>query len=243
MSTATLEVPETDNARGIELAQYGAALAITTIEGAEAAKTFLKDVKAYRDEIESLFGPARDAAHLAHKTITTKIKELLAPVDAEDKAVRLRLSVYIDRVERERLAEQRRQQEAAEVAARAEQARLQAEADAKALAEQAAAQELEDMAAEAMSGATGESVAAAVVELAPVVVAPVAPQVVTLPPQKVAGLSGRKTWDFQITDEASVPRRFLMVDEVKLRRYVVAMGDAEAVPGVKIFQKTTVNLR
>ena len=243
MSTATIDIPATDNTRAMDLARIGKSLAITTQEGAEFATTFIRDAKTYYGEVEALLGPSRDAAHLAHKTITTKIKELIGPVEAEEKGVRLRLGDYQQRIERERLAEERRQQEAAEAAARAEHARLQAEADAKALAEQAHVQALADAEASAIEEALGEAVAPVVVELAPVVVAPVAAKVVTLAAPKINGLSGSTKWDFQLTNESQVPREFCMVDQVKLRRYVTAMGNAKPIPGVRIFQKFTPSVR
>lgn len=56
---------------------------------------------------------------------------------------------------------------------------------------------------------------------------------------KVKGMT--KTWAFEITDLSLVPREFLMVDEVKIRK-AVAEG-ARTIEGVKIFQKDGLTIR
>ena len=54
----------------------------------------------------------------------------------------------------------------------------------------------------------------------------------------VEGVGLRKTWTYEIEDEAAIPREFLMVDEKKLRAYAVAMKDSAKVAGVRFKEVT-----
>ena len=56
---------------------------------------------------------------------------------------------------------------------------------------------------------------------------------------KVAGAT--KTWAFEITDQASIPREYLQVDETKIREAV--RTGIRAIAGVRIFQKDSISLR
>ena len=58
-------------------------------------------------------------------------------------------------------------------------------------------------------------------------------------PTKVAGAT--KTWTFEITDVASIPREYLQVDETKIRKAIA--GGTRAIEGVRIFQKDSISLR
>jgi hypothetical protein len=60
---------------------------------------------------------------------------------------------------------------------------------------------------------------------------------------KVTGVSFREEWDFQIIDEALIPRQYLAVNEVAIRKVVKALGKEAAIPGVAIFKKTVVTGR
>lgn len=57
------------------------------------------------------------------------------------------------------------------------------------------------------------------------------------------GISKREDWDFEVLDEAAIPREFLAVDEVKLRKYAKAMKASANVPGVRFYAKTVVQQR
>ncbi len=57
------------------------------------------------------------------------------------------------------------------------------------------------------------------------------------------GISKREDWDFEVLDEAAIPREFLAVDEVKLRKYAKAMKASANVPGVRFFPKTIIQQR
>jgi ATPase subunit of ABC transporter with duplicated ATPase domains len=114
-----------------------------------------------------------------------------------------------------------------------EQDRIQREAQRRAndaaAKEQARLQEIADRAA-----AKGHTTKAEQFEeRALAVTAPI----VTTEAPKVAGVSFREVWDFEITDEDLIPREYLVVDETKIRRVVTALkGDAK-IPGVRVFKQ------
>lgn len=60
--------------------------------------------------------------------------------------------------------------------------------------------------------------------------------VTQLAEKKVEG--ARKTWAFEITDAAAVPREFLAIDEKAIRRAI--MGGAREIAGVRIYQETSI---
>jgi hypothetical protein len=54
-------------------------------------------------------------------------------------------------------------------------------------------------------------------------------------PPKVAGVSMREVWKFEVTDPSAVPREFCTVDETKIRKVVQALkGDAK-IAGVRVY--------
>ena len=74
----------------------------------------------------------------------------------------------------------------------------------------------------------------------------VAAPVVQAEAPKVAGVSSRKAWKFEIVDASKVNPLFLMPDTVKIGRQVTALGrDAQDVvgEGVRIYEDTIVSSR
>jgi hypothetical protein len=49
-----------------------------------------------------------------------------------------------------------------------------------------------------------------------------------------------ETWGFEILDENLIPREYLIVDEVKIRKIVVAMKDKTAIPGVTAVKQESI---
>lgn len=154
------------------------------------------------------------------------------------------------RKERERLAEEQRQQEAA--ARAAAEAAKQAEAAAIAAAEAgdseaaAAAQDEARKQAEAAEAAVAEAQATAITHA--VISMPVAVQA----PAKVAGISTSKTVDFEVVDLHALVKHvadhselitLLMADSVKLRAQVKATGMNTNLPGIRVYQKSTMSAR
>lgn len=110
------------------------------------------------------------------------------------------------------------------------QLRMEEERQAEIRAAQAAAE------AEAKQAAAADPVAA---------FEPAAPVVVAAPPpvQKIAGISTRKDWDFEVTDITKLPVQYLLADEKKIRKVVQALGDQANIAGVRVFQKVVTIVR
>jgi tyrosyl-tRNA synthetase len=60
--------------------------------------------------------------------------------------------------------------------------------------------------------------------------------------EKVKGESTRKVWKFEITDEKQIPREYLSVDEVKIRKVVQALKDDTNIAGVRVYQEESLTL-
>jgi len=63
------------------------------------------------------------------------------------------------------------------------------------------------------------------------------------PKTKVDGASFRTTWDFEIINPLLVPREFLAVDMVAIRKVVTALKERATISGVRIFNKSTAVLK
>lgn len=57
---------------------------------------------------------------------------------------------------------------------------------------------------------------------------------------KTAASTVRRTWSYRITDPAQIPREYLKVDEVKLRKLAVTEHDRVEVPGVEFYAEESV---
>jgi hypothetical protein len=148
-------------------------------------------------------------------------------------------------------AEQARIRRAAELAVQRERERLEAEERARvAVEERRLRQEEEDrrLAEASAAEAIGDTVRAEAIVSAPIVTAPVVPRPVFVAPPpvqvtKAEGVSFREEWDFEVTNAAVIPREYLSVDEVKIRRVVKAMKGQTNIPGVRAFSKPTAAMR
>ena len=60
---------------------------------------------------------------------------------------------------------------------------------------------------------------------------------------KTEGISYRKVWKYRITDEAQIPRKYLIVDERKIRQVVKALGGDAEIPGVEVFSEDEIAAR
>jgi len=148
-------------------------------------------------------------AHGLHAWFCSLEKAALAPLLILDSFEREQIRAFDERQTRER---QERERAIAEARRIADQERATAEAAA-------------------LERAGEHQMAAAVV--AEAIQAP--PPVVVLEDTVRAVQSFRRTWHFEIVDEAEVPRDFCIIDEAKLRRYAVAMKGSGKVPGVRFF--------
>lgn len=192
------------------------------------------------------------------KQAETILKGKLTDYDREQERIRAeeqRLQDEKARKERERVAAEAREvarkaQEAADIARREADAKRQAEEKARRDAEDArkrgdaAAAAAADLVAKAAAKDAAkfdskadrvESAASEkVVDLQTQAACVVAPIIQRAPP-KVAGLSFRDTWKFEIVDASKINSTFMMPDEQKIRKQVAALkGDAAAIIGAGV---------
>lgn len=135
------------------------------------------------------------------------------------------------RKERERLE---RQRIAAEQKAREKEAELRRQAAEANAAERAKI--------EAKMQAEADKAAAKQTEIEERQAAVTAPVIHREPP-KVEGMSTRKVWKFRIKDAAAIPREYLAVDEVKIRKVVQALKGDTQIAGVEVYSEESIASR
>ncbi len=106
-------------------------IAIRDQESYDLAANMKMDLAALRKKIVEEFAPMKEAAHKAHKAITTKENEYLAPIEQAEKLLVGTLKAWTAEQERLRIAEQRRME--AEARAREEEDRQRRIAEAAAI--------------------------------------------------------------------------------------------------------------
>lgn len=67
--------------------------------------------------------------------------------------------------------------------------------------------------------------------------------IVTSEAPKTEGISVRKVTKFRITDESLIPRKYMDVNESKIRKVVQALGMEAEIPGIEIFQENEMAAR
>ena len=112
------------------LTLYEQATALTICDQATyaAAGEVGKSLKALKSKITDYFAPMKKAAHEAHKAITKKESDELAPVEEAMEVVRKTMNIYIQEQDRIRKEAERKAQAEAEEVARKERERLEKQA-------------------------------------------------------------------------------------------------------------------
>lgn len=192
----------------------------TVIERVEAAEIG-RVVAGLFKEAEEFFRPMKQAAAKAHKEICNKENSILQPLENAKQYLSRQIGAFDARVEQERRVEEARRQE---------EARKQAEADADRLSQEQAiadAVELE---------AAGDTAGAEAVLNHPAPVAVFVPAVIVrreVP--KTEGVSVSQNWKFRITNEALIPREYMMPNEKLLGQLARATKDKTNIPGIEVY--------
>lgn len=163
---------------------------------------------------EELYRPRITQANEVVKALRSDMQKLQEPAVKAKEHGDKELAVY---------------QQAEEQKARAEQLRLQREAKER---EEKEKLELASLAEQAGEKQLAEDILNAPSVEPVAVVAPATP--------KVEGLSYSTSWDFEIENESLIPREFLIVDAVKIRRVITALKETANIPGVRAFSKKIV---
>jgi hypothetical protein len=209
------EQTDTIKAEVAEVVTTAKAMQVSTPGQYQGAADFLKAIKAAQQKVTAHYAPMKEAAHKAHKAITTQEAESMKPLTDAEGAIKRAMLAYQQEQEAIRQQEQRRLQAEADAAAKAEQDRLlKLAASRKTEAKQ---EEYREAAA---------AVVAPVVHVAPVV--PV-----------VAGQSIRKTWKARVVDVALVPREWMTPNMAALESFAKATKGAVPVAGVEMYEETS----
>lgn len=190
------------------LEEFARTYQVTTAEQYSAGAEDLKRVKAAQKCLEDERTGITGPLNAALKRVNNLFRTPGDRLARIERAIKQRLGDFADEQERLRREEQRK----ADEVARKDRERIEAQAaKAAAAGKTEKAEQLQERAAS--------------------VVAPV----VHRDPPKVAGLSSREVWKFEVVDPAQVPREWCAVDESKIRRQVAATRGETKIPGVRVY--------
>lgn len=197
------------------------AATITDEHSYHAAAELLLGIKDLRKKIAETFDPHCRRAFEAHRALTKEKADAEAPLTQAETIIKNAIRLFDAEQDRIRREQQRIADEAARVAAETEALERAAalEAEGKAYGDDAMVAE-----AHAIIETPVTAVAAPVVKMTP----------------KVAGITMRKTWTFRIVNPNLVPRQYLVIDESKVRGVVRSLGQAANIPGVEVYEETSV---
>jgi hypothetical protein len=236
------------------------AVVVTNPIQREAVYTEIKNVKGIKSRIVAFFKPSKEKAAATHKQIVADEKSFTDRLDAFEAAGKRAILTYDQKVEAERLAEQRRLQAIADEQARKErekaeqeaarqrqieeEARAKAEAARKA-AEQANAEErarlLKEAEAADRKAAAANAKAEVKAEAAAAVQAPVIQIAQTNEKQK--GEATKGIWKARVINAALVPREYCIPNEQELNAIAKATKGAKQIPGVEMYEEKTLSVR
>ena len=205
-----IEIPPAELEQGIlSLADRALALKVTDNVTYGQAAEMLLGYKDLEKNIKTYFAPLKEAAHKAHKAITSRESDELAKLKPIETYLKGEIGVYQAGQERIR---------------REEEARLRAEMEKA---------EEERMIAEAlMSEKEGDKEAAEAILSEPVYIPP---PVVPISTPKVAGIATREVWKWEISSESAIPRQYLQVNETAINGVVRSLKGACQIPGIKVY--------
>lgn len=225
------------------VAQVGAT-PITDATTYESAGLLVRDIVRYIKRVDEVMSPIVRAANEAHRVAVRQRDLLLRPAEGAKRILGERMAAW--ELEQSRLRrqaeeaaqrERERQEAEARRAAETEQKRLQLQAEAQRIAEAIRLEERGDQAA-------ADRLMAEPIPVPTVVPAPVFdPQPIAPAAPKLDGVSYSDVWDFQIENEALIPREYLMVDDKKIRAVVKALKGATRIPGIKAVPRRNASVR
>lgn len=242
MTETVVRIPQPDQAalklqaeRAVIMAE---SFVLETADDAELAGEELRSIVTRKKVLEEQRMDITRPLDAAKKAIMELFRQPIERLTFAESVLKRAIGGWHEAQEAKRIAEQRE----LEAQAAAERARQQEEADR--LAAEARALEAAGM-TEGAAELQRHAVAAA--QVTQMIVAPAAQA-----PAKVTGVSSSKRTDFEVTDKLALLQHVLQnpalinlvsIDAVALRRYVGALGEGAAIPGVRIFAKTQVAAR
>lgn len=260
-----LQTPQFPEA--LTLPQQARAIVIKDQATYNEAATLKISFSQWRKKIVDEFAPMKEAAHKAHKAITAKEGEYLAPVTEAEGILKTAIIRYQDEQEAIRRTEQRRLEEVARQAAEADRQRREAEAaeirqaELKARLEAIKAEEdaRVQAALNAQANGAGNDIVESILDTPTVVIPEVAPLSAYIEPapyitpvvaaptyDRVVGTGIVRTWSAQVTSirelcaavvRGDVAENYVLPNQVALNQRAKADKSAMKIPGVVAVQK------
>lgn len=201
--------------KALTVVEEANALVIRDNAGYESAGAFLLRIKSTRKElIGKIFDKTIALAHSAHKEAVLQKKTAELPWIKAEGTVKLLMADYA--ADQEKIRQEKEDALRREAEAKEEEERLARAAEAE----------------KAGAGEEAEAILNEPAEVQTVVVAKTTP--------KLAGVSFKKSWKFQVVNEALVPRQFLCVNTVALGAHVRGLKEKAKVAGVRIYSEDSV---
>jgi len=185
---------------------------ITTPMELDVAAQYLAGVKGYLKGIEAKYKGWTEGLNQSLKRIRDDYNPVKAAAEKAERIWKGKINAFHHE------QEQRRQLQEAKLREQAEKDQAKMEAQAQRLLDKGKTEQAEVKLAEA------EAI----------------PTPVVAPPEKIKGISYRDTWEFEVVDEAKVPRMYLLLDHKKIGAQVRATKDTLEIPGIRVFKTTTV---
>ncbi|MFH1511128.1 MAG: hypothetical protein ABIF10_05535 [Candidatus Woesearchaeota archaeon] len=197
-------------------------LSVKDNDGNTLATKLLQGNKELQAKVHETFDPICDKAHKTWKEAVAQRDKFLKPLQDAERTVKSKISAFI--MDQQRIA--REAQDKLDAARRKEEEKQRAALEAKAV--KAEEKGNIEKAEELREKKEGVFIPGAVVESTV---------------EKVEGQTSRTTYDFEIIDETLIPRKYLIVDDKKIRQMVKTFGKEASIPGVRIYPKVVVSIR
>ncbi len=175
------------------------------------ASELSKVIKDLKKAITDYFRPMKEQAYKAWQAVCQKEKDEISKIEPLDEKLKREMTNYVMEENRKKAEEERKRQEEIikqEVERRAKMAEILKESGQEELA---------------------KAIADVPVEVPEVDVIEEVP--------KVEGISYREDYDFEIVNEALIPRQFLMPNEKAIRAFIKATKGRTEIAGVRILKK------
>lgn len=188
-------------------------LDIQTAEDLPTASQLFNEIRNERDRYERERKDEKEPHLAAGRAVDERWKPILDTHDTASSIVNSKISIF------RRQAEKRAAEEQARLRAQQEKERMR-------LAKQAERAEAKGLTE------TADALIHEAETMQPAIVAPSVPR-------HVPGLVEADNWTFEIVNAALIPREYLMLDMVAIRKTVKALKDRTAIPGIRAYNEPT----
>ena len=194
-------------------------IVVTSAAERALAIGLIKTIKEKRDAVVQFFADSKKKAHETWKAIVANEKTFTDKLDVYEKAARLAIGGYDDKLERERLAEEDRLKAAADIEAKKQR---------RALEFAAAHTQDDEKKVELLDKA-----------------AAVAPDLISVASkvEKQAGEGSRKIWKYRVVDINAVPRPYLIENDAMLKAMATSQKEKAKVDGIEFYFETSLSVR